>query len=162
LAGSGIFGRGVSVSARPGALSLQAATVTPVSAVDSAGAQRSVAMRSDWSTPRGTLSISASHLRDSELSSRQLDALVVGGRGLIGGASVLLEAGPRRYNGGSGLGALAEVRGNNVSSDFSLRAVQAPGGSGAFASSRSGLFASAGHQFGSRLDLSGSAWRTED
>jgi hypothetical protein len=162
LAGSGIFGRGASVAVRPGPFALQATAVTPVSVIDSTHTERNLAVRGDWSTAHGMVTISATHLRDAEFNARQLDAFAVGASGPLGGTTYLLEAAQRRHADGSGYGALAEIRGNNASGDFSLRAMQAPGGTGAFAASRSGMFASAGHRLGSRLDFSGSAWRTDD
>jgi hypothetical protein len=162
LAGAGIFGRGASVAVRPGDFSVQATAVTPASGSSTDTAERNIAARGDWHTEYATLSVNASHLRDAEFGSRQLDAFTLGAAGPVGPASYTLEAGPRRYAGGSGFGTLAEVRASGSNGDFTVRAIRAPGGSGAFAASRSGMFVSGGRQVGARYDLSGSAWRTSD
>src|SRR6185369_10631304 len=67
----------------------------------------------------------------------------------------------RRFRDGSGLGMSTNVSGPIAGADVDVRLLRAPGGSGAFAPSQSGMSATAGKSF-SKIRADASFWSARD
>jgi hypothetical protein len=162
LAGETIFGRGGSLRWRAGGADVQVIGATPIYA------------SSDWTTPTlfgaianmrvssTTLSAFVSHLRDSSLVTRDLDAAGVGAEmNPWAGGSVSAQLAERRFHDGSGLGVSTNLSGPIAGTDVDVRLLRAPGGSAAFAPSQNGVSATASKSF-SKIRSDASYWSARD
>jgi hypothetical protein len=120
-------------------------------------------LRGDVDVGRVTVMSSVSHLRDGDLSTRQLDAAGLGASLNAGFAtSISGEVALRRFAAGTGTGWSTEIARKDSRSSASVRATYAPGGSEAFARATNDLVASLSQSVTRRLAVSGSAWRASD
>jgi len=112
----------------------------------------------------GWVGATATDLADDEFQMRQLQAYGVGGitPPFAGGMTISGELAERQFQTGSGLGWSAEANQRNGNDFLQLRAMQAPGGTAAFARASQELLANASHGFGQRVVLSGGAWLSDD
>lgn len=109
------------------------------------------------------VSSSISHLANSGVSPRSLDAAGIGvAVAAPFGSTLKAEIAERRFAGGRGLGWSSELVRTHPGSSAQLRATHAPGGSDAFARAVDEMIANVSQRVTDRSTLSASAWRTVD
>lgn len=162
LAGETIFGRGGSLRWRAGGADVQAIGATPISTATVWHAPTLVGAIASMRVSATTFSAFVTHLRDSSIVSRELDASGVGAEMTPwSGGTVSAQLAERRFRDGSGLGLSTNLSGPIAGADVDVRLLRAPGGSGAFAPSQNGVQASAGKSL-SRLRMDASYWSAND
>ncbi|HEY6854261.1 MAG TPA: hypothetical protein VI139_08435, partial [Gemmatimonadales bacterium] len=111
----------------------------------------------------GWLSLTASDLDDGSLSGRSLQSLGFGATtDALRGVNVSAEVADRKFAGGSGLGWSFDAVHRSAGDYAEIRALDAPGGSAAFARASQEYSAAASHEFSKSLTVGGSAWTTSD
>ena len=161
VTGMNIYGQGVSAS-----LDESKWTADFLGAAPSVGAQSSsghlygarVGMRVD----SGWVGATVTDLHDSLFSSRQLQAVALGGvTPAFSGFTVAGELAHRSFDGGSGLGWSAELDQRSASTMVRVRALSAPGGTTAYARDLNEVSAIASQRLGT-LEINGSAFVSHD
>jgi len=164
LTGTNIVGRGASVAVRVPEWNATALAASPeLGGRDATGA---LAGGRFEITPGGpwSLSTSLTRLRETRAASnRELDAWSLGaGRDEFLGGHVATEVARRRTDGGIGAGWSAAYTRRAQDESVDIRYMHAPGGTRAFARAANELAASGSKRLTSRLNLTASAWRTDD
>jgi len=109
------------------------------------------------------MNATATHLQDTGLSPRKLDALGVGAVvPVFLGSSLKAEVAERQFAGATGLGWSGELERIAGGGNEQLRVTHAPGGSDAFARATDEVVANVTEKILSRGLVSASAWRTAD
>jgi hypothetical protein len=162
LAGQTIFGRGGSVRWRSGGADVQAIGATPISTATSWREPTLFGAIATMRVSATTFSAFVTHLRDSSIVARELDASGVGAEVTPwSGGTVSAQLAERRFRDGNGLGVSTNLSGPVAGADVDVRLLRAPGGSSAFAPSQNGVQASAGKSL-SRIRMDASYWSASD
>jgi len=111
----------------------------------------------------GWVGVTATDLLDEQFQMRELQAFGLGGvTPPFSGWTATGELAERHYAGGSGLGWITQLDQRSGSDYAQLRAMQAPGGTVAFARTSQELSGTVSHGFGPRVVVGGGAWVSDD
>jgi hypothetical protein len=164
LTGVNLVGRGASVSVRQPSWNVAAMTADPDVGMGDTDGSFAGARFEIVPATNVTLSSSITRLREMRAGGqRELDAFAIGG-GLAGvlGGRIGAELAQRRFDGTSAPGWAAEYSKRSPDENVDVRYVHAPGGSHAFARAASEVTAAGSRKLSSRLNVTGSLWRTVD
>lgn len=163
LTGNNATGRGVAVALRWGALGLETFTARPEHGGRSAGAGQLTGVRAEARLGSLEVATTATRLVDQGFGSRRLDAI---GMGAVVPAVLQgrlnAEVAQRWYGTGSGLGYALGYERQKPGSQLSLRAIYAPGGSGAWARATTEVAVAGSRNLTDWLAMHGSYWYSED
>ena len=162
LAGETIFGRGGSARWRASHADVQIIGAAPISNNTGSAAPSLFGAITTARVSSTTLSAFVTHMRDSSVVARELDAAGVGAElSPWTGGTLSSQLAERRFRDGSGVGLATNLNGPIAGADVDVRLLQAPGGTSAFAPSQRGLSASAGKTF-DKLRGDASYWSAHD
>ncbi|HXH63114.1 MAG TPA: NEW3 domain-containing protein, partial [Gemmatimonadales bacterium] len=160
--GKNVFGRGGAVTYGDNSWTAAALVAQPAAGTTSAsghlyGASVGANLGAGW------LSLTATDLDDGSLSGRTLQSVGLGATtDALRGVNLSAEVADRKYTGGSGFGWSFDAVHRSAGDYAEFRALNAPGGSAAFARASEEYSAAASHAFNTVLTLGGSAWTSSD
>lgn len=162
ITGSTLFGQGVSAQLHQDQWNVTTLAAQPSSGFGSSSGELAAAM-ADTRYAGALLGVAAAHLSERGTRVRQLDAASTRATFTLPDASTLTaELGHRRYDGGAGVAWASEYQRRSSTGAFLARAVNAPGGTGAFARAAEEYSLYGYQDVASRFSLGTSAWMTRD